>query len=90
MDAATSQNGDGRVSMAVLSTKLDIAIKEISEIKQTLSPVTTWCTESRTRWVQHDKEHADLEREMANRRNIGDVVTGLMAAVAAVLGIATK
>ena len=90
MTAGQDDGGNGRVTLAVLATKLDNALDEIAGLRRDFRGVSDWCTESRTRWTQHDKEHDDLERDIGNKRNLGDIVTGALAVILGALGIMYK
>jgi hypothetical protein len=90
MAATQPTDNNGRITLAVLGTKLDTVIDEVRGLRQEMTGVQAWCTESKTRWSQHDKEHADLEREISNKRNLGDVVTGALAVILGALGIIYK
>lgn len=90
MTAGQDDGGNGRVTLAILATKLDKALDEIAELRQDFRGVSSWCTESKTRWSQHEKEHADLERDIGNKRNLGDIVAGTLAVILGALGIMYK
>ena len=90
MPESPRDDGNGRVTLAVLNTKLDTVIKEVEILRRDMGGVSSWCTESRTRWAQHDKEHDDLERDINNKRNLGDIVAGALAVILGALGIIYK
>lgn len=95
--AADPPGDNGRVTLAVLSTKLDALTADVATLASEfrawrddcdhrMRTAEEWSTTSRERWRQHEAEHAD----MRSKRNAGDIVAYVAAVVAAALGIAVK
>lgn len=95
------ESDNGRVTLAVLNTNLEHLITEVAGLRsevvdwradheRRIRMLEAWCHRSTERWLQHDRDHKELKQELNAKRLIGDGVTALSAAVAAVVGVFVK
>ncbi len=86
-------NGNGRVTLAVLGTKLDALSTKLDTIcaqriedDRRFRTIEEWNTTSRERWRTHETEHTRIEA----KSKIGDWVAYIGAAIAAAIGATVK
>ena len=83
----TDGNGDGRVTLAVIGTKLDniadkidVVCSQIGDHEDRIRYVEKWSERSAEKWTQHEEKHKE-------ERTLATVLGGIATTVASAVGV---
>lgn len=80
---ADNDNGNGRVTMAVLATKLDRVIEDITEVKRDTKQMVVTITEH----GQQIKDNCSEIERLRGSSNVKDWILAAMTVIAGAIGV---